>query len=184
MEAIYMDVEGGSEMDYRSDNVWIACSDCEHKARKDIDWLQKTTEEFSLQSLSQTLDEKSLASRFCCGGKIELGEYETITIDWSYSPKGEPYQIDFPLDSDFKKAKVTTLFKKLHTATKEDGTIDAAPGASVTTSFDPNSAGLVDMISQLMVPGIVQGKRGVKDRPEHIGLKATLSKLFVSYFLC
>jgi hypothetical protein len=140
MEVISMDVEGSSEMDNWSDNRSVACSDCQDKTHKDIDWLQK-----------------SLESRFCCGGEIEL-EDETITIGWGYSAQGEHYQIDFPLDTDLKKGKVTTLFKRLHTNAKEDGIIDAALGGSVTTSFDHNRAGLVDMISQLMVPGLFKAR--------------------------
>lgn len=83
MEAISMDVEGSSEMDNWSDNGSVACSDCRDKTHKDIDWLQKTTEELSLQRFSRVLDEKSPESRFCCGGKIELEEDETITIGWA-----------------------------------------------------------------------------------------------------
>jgi hypothetical protein len=93
LEAISMDVEGSSEIDNWLDNGSITGSDCENKTHKDIDWLQKTTEELSLQRLSPVLDEKSPELRFCCGGTIELEEDETVTISWGYSSQGELQEI-------------------------------------------------------------------------------------------
>ncbi|KAE9373077.1 hypothetical protein N431DRAFT_544234 [Stipitochalara longipes BDJ] len=155
------------------------CPDCRGngtKPQKPKKTLKQLAEETVFKEISKSVAEDSFRSRYCCGGTLPTApKSEPITLRWD-DPSDDDLsrRCDFPMDGKLVKEKVTSIVNGICNACDKNGNIDAN---SFSSNFDPHGAGILDIVSQILLPGFQAQK--LKERPEHRGIKATLTKLQV-----
>ncbi|KAH8781757.1 hypothetical protein F5882DRAFT_500081 [Hyaloscypha sp. PMI_1271] len=155
------------------------CSECDGKGkkpRKEKKSLRRLAEDGLLKGISESVAGDSSASRYCCGGILPgTPKSEPTTLRWDDpSEEGISRKCHFPMDSDLAANRVVTIVNGICKASDKNGNLDAK---NFSTNFDPHGNGILDIISQLLLPGFQAQK--LKERPEHRGIKATLTNLQV-----
>jgi hypothetical protein len=156
------------------------CSECDgtgKKPKKEKKSLRQLAEDAVLKRISESVAGDSSASRYCCGGSLPATpKSKPTTLRWDDpSEEGISRKCHFPMDSDLAANRVVAIVNGICKASDKDGNLDAE---NFSTNFDPHGNGIVDIISQLLLPGFQAQK--LKKRPEHRGIKATLTNLHVS----
>jgi len=156
------------------------CSECEGKGkkpRKEKKSLRRLAEDGLLEGISESVAGDSSASRYCCGGILPgTPKSKPTTLRWD-DPSEEDIsrKCHFPMDSELAANRVLAIVNGICKASDKNGNLDAK---NFSTNFDPHGNGILDIISQLLLPGFQAQK--LKERPEHRGIKATLTNLQVS----
>jgi len=184
-DKVMMHVDGESDLDLEHASLSKPCRHCAEKSKRSIESLREITEKASIQKLSDAVDTSNISARYCCGGEIILEEDAKVSICFAQpTDESKMWQARLPFDHEAPRRERTTLGKRLHHASDQNGGIEAAPAGSLMTSFDPNGgAGLVDMIAKIMLPGIAEGGMDLRDKQDVVSLHATLSQLYVGFFL-
>lgn len=148
-----------------------------NKPEKQKKTLRELSEEQTMKGFSKCVTEEIFASRYCCGGTLEnLPEVGPTTLRWDdTSEKGTTCKCNFPIDSKLTEGEVVSMVTLLRNACDENSALVAK---DFSINVDPHGSGMLDIISQLPVPGFRSAK--LRTRPEHRGIKATLTQLYVS----
>jgi hypothetical protein len=177
-----LSIDNPSDSDDHSENDG-ECAECKGRGNKPVRTmkaLRVLTEEVTLKQFAKCIEEASFASRYCCGGILaNVPNSSRTTLRWDDpSEEGLSRKCHFPIGSELTEDGVTSVVAQLSNACDENGILEAT---NFTINIDPHSEGILDVISQLLLPGFRSAK--LKSRPEHRGLKATLTKLHVSQIL-
>jgi hypothetical protein len=176
---IMMDVEGESELEVETLDLKGACRACTEKTKQNIGSFQGAAEDAALKRMSEALETTSIASRYCCGGGL-VEEAPRVGICFGHPISDKIWRANLPMETEHTKRGHTDMVKRLYQACDDNGRIEAAPEGSLFTSFDPNGgAGIIYMITQIMLPGIVGGGVEIRGREQLLCLHATLSHLYV-----
>jgi hypothetical protein len=156
------------------------CSECDGKAKehkKEKKSLRRLAEDGVFEGISESVAGDSSTSRYCCGGILPATpKSQPTTMRWDDpSEEGISRKCHFPMDSDLAVKRIVAIVNGICKASDKGGNLDAK---NFSTNFDPHGTGILDIISQLLLPGFQAQK--LKERPEHRGIKATLTNLQVS----
>lgn len=167
-----------SDSDDHSDNG--DCPECGgrgNKPERKKKTLRDLAEDGTLKEFAKCIEETSFASRYCCGGILANAPNSSLTtLRWDDpSEEGISRKCYFPIGSDLTEDEVTSVVTQLSKACDENGILEAI---NFSINIDPHGEGILDVISQLLLPGFRSAK--LKKRPEHRGVQATLKKLHVS----
>ena len=155
------------------------CGGRGNKPPRKMKTLRVLTEEGTLKQFAKCIEEASFASRYCCGGILANAPNSSrTTLRWDDpSEEGISRKCHFPIPngSRLTEDEVTSVVAQLSKACDENGILKAI---HFSINIDPHGEGILDIVSQLLLPGFRSAK--LKTRPEHRGIKATLTKLHVS----
>jgi hypothetical protein len=176
-EAVNMPREESDSDDHSNNGECPECGGRGNKPNKPKKALRDLCEEQTLKEFSKVVIEESFASRYCCGGILaNLPTAGSTTLRWDdTSEKGTTRKCNFPIDSKLTEGEVVSMVTLLRNACDENGALEAK---DFSINFDPHGSGILDIISQLLIPGFRSAK--LRTRPEHRGIRATLTKLYVS----
>jgi hypothetical protein len=142
-----------SDSDDHSNNG--ECPECGgrgNKPKKPKKALRDLCEEQTLREFSKVVIEESFASRYFCGGILaNLPTAGSTTLRWDdRSEKGRTRKCNFPIDSKLMEGEVISMVTLLRNSCDENGALKAK---DFSINFDPHGSGILDIISQLLIPG-------------------------------
>lgn len=164
---------------------------CDHEPRpkrvKPIASLLHMAERGILKQLTKAIDGKQVTARYCCGGRVRTfpsddapsqdgkpKKVSRLTLRWDDAEDRKGRRIDFPFNHSVP-GKFHSRIGILAARCRATGALNSS---HFSIGFDPHSFGILDVISQILVPG----SEILKGVPEHWGVVAKLSSLQVSLF--
>jgi hypothetical protein len=166
--------------------------------KKPIASLVKKCESAALKQLSDAIDKHETESRYCCGGRVSTAlnkkiRWEALDVLESDSdPRFSPpdlnryiLRFDDPVDKEIsrqvifpmKKGNLKEAWSQFVTATQLSEGLGFLSPKQFSIDFDPHRSGLLDVVEQIMLPGI--NCDALKSRPEHRGIRASPPTLLV-----
>jgi hypothetical protein len=167
------------------------------KKKKPMSSLQKQAEKVVLKQITDALSGLHAPAQYCCGGRVltTLSPESSTTLKNATTPVSPPIVLrwDDPTDNDNDNPRRIRLpiavgtskgnsvafsvidNSRLLKACNPTGTL---PGSQFSTNFDPHYLGIIDVVTQALLPGIESSL--LQGRPEHRGVSAQLTHLQVS----
>jgi hypothetical protein len=175
-------------------NVWEDEFDeeetCDHEPRpkrkksKPMASLLHLAERGILKQLSKAVDGQRVTARYCCGGRVRAlppaalplqdekpRKVPRLTLRWDDSMNRRGRKVHFP-HTDEPPRKFESQIVTLADRCRETGLLD---GSKFSIDFDPHFFGIIDVISQILLPGF--NSEILKDVSEQRGIRAKLSNL-------
>ncbi|KAN0098925.1 hypothetical protein V8E51_014588 [Hyaloscypha variabilis] len=165
---------------------------CNHgrqpKRTKPITSLLQLAERGILKQLTKAIDGKRVTARYCCGGRVRSLPPSVLTIYQDEKPRKVSRLI---LRWDDLEGKMTRRIvfpfndtqpfsnfdSHIETLAKRCETVGSLEESLFSINFDPHSYGIIDVITQVLVPGFEAEL--LKRVPERRGVRAKLLSLQV-----
>jgi hypothetical protein len=176
-------------------NVWEDDFDeeeetCDHEPRpkrkksKPMASLLHLAERGILKQLSKAVDGQRVTARYCCGGRVRAlppaaialqdekpRKVPRLTLRWDDSKGRRGRKVHFP-HTDEPPRKFKSQIVTLADRCRETGLLE---GSKFSIDFDPHFFGIIDVIAQVLLPGV--DSEILKDVSEQRGIRAKLSDL-------
>lgn len=137
-----------------------------------------------MKQLTKAVDGRRVTARYCCGGRVRSlpsavpdekpRKVSQLIMRWDDPEDEVSRKVDFPFNNSQPSRKFDA---QIETLTKRRETI-GLNASDFSIDFDPHYHGIIDVISQVLVPGF-EGD-SLKRAPQHRGVKAKLSNFQVS----
>jgi hypothetical protein len=163
---------------------------CDHEPRpkrkkfKPMASLLHLAERGILKQLSKAVDGQRVTARYCCGGRVRAlpptalplqdekpRKVPRLTLRWDDPMDRRGRKVHFP-HTDEPPRKFESQIVTLADRCRETGYLH---GSKFSIDFDPHFFGIIDIISQILLPGFESEL--LKDVPEQRGIRPKLSNL-------
>jgi hypothetical protein len=186
------DDEDDSEDDYDEEDEAETCDHeprPKHKKPKPMASLVQLAERGILKQLTKAIDGQRVTARYCCGGRVRAlppgslpfqNENEKprkvprLTMRWDDAEDRRGRKVHFP-HTNSPPRKLDAQIETLAERCQATGLLD---GSKFSIDFDPHFYGIIDIITQVLLPGLES--EVLKGVPEQRGVRAKLSNLQVS----
>jgi hypothetical protein len=154
--------------------------------------LREQAEKVVLRQLTDAIDGRGAPAKYCCGGRIltVLSDHNNTAAKNTTAPTSPPIVIRWDAEDDSSrklrlpiaegnfngKPLSVPAIHNLIRACNDSGTLCRS---QFSTDFDPHYLGILDVVTQIMLPGFTS--TFLKGRPEHRGVAAQLTHLQVSF---
>ena len=169
-------------------------STCGHekrqKRKKPMPSLLALAERGILKLLTKAVDGQRVTARYCCGGRVRSMPPTTLpfqdekprkvprlTMRWDDAEDRRGRKIHFP-HNDSPSGSRTKLDAQIETLADRCGVTGLLDDSRFSINFDPHFYGIIDVITQVLLPGFES--EILKGVPECRGIRAKLSNLQVS----
>ncbi|KAN0098922.1 hypothetical protein V8E51_014585 [Hyaloscypha variabilis] len=158
-----------------------------NRPKKPMLSLREQAEKVVLRQLTDAIDGRGAPAKYCCGGRIltVLSDHNTaaknttaltsppIVIRWD-TEDDSSRKLRLPIaEGNFNgKPLSVPAIHNLIRACNDSGTLSRS---QFSTDFDPHYLGILDVVTQIMLPGFTS--TFLKGRPEHRGVAAQLTHL-------
>jgi hypothetical protein len=178
------------EEDDDEDEENICGHEKRQKRKKPMPSLLALAERGILKQLTKAIDGQRVTARYCCGGRVRSLPPTTLpfqdekprkvprlTMRWDDTEDRRTRKIHFP-HHDSPSGSRTKLDTQIETLADRCGVTGLLDDSRFSTNFDPHFYGIIDVITQVLLPGFES--EILKGVPECRGVRAKLSNLQVS----